>query len=131
PPPDPGTPTTPPRTTPPPPTSGSGITVSTSSLTSGTTQGTQSVTDTNKTSGKVTFMTATLSSGRYTQSNSCGEVAAGASCTATVTYPPNVSGSNTGTYTLTSTAPNSPHVVTLSASGGTTTTPPPTTPPPT
>jgi hypothetical protein len=42
-----------------------------------------------------------------------------------VTYYPTNSGSDTGTLTLTSTAPNSPHVVNLTGSGGTTTTPPP------
>ena len=80
---------------------------------------------TNNTGARITFITATLSSGKFSQSNNCGEVAAGGSCTATVTYYPNATGSDTGTLTLTSTAPNSPHVVNLSGTPGSTTTSPP------
>src|SRR6202008_3864918 len=74
---------------------------------------TQSVTYTNNTGSRVTFMQASMSSARYGQTNNCGEVAAGSSCTATVTYYPTNSGSDTGTFTVTSSAPNSPHVVSL------------------
>ena len=41
--------------------------------------------------------------------------APGGSCTATITYYPTNSGSDSGTFTMTSTAPNSPHVVSLNA----------------
>jgi hypothetical protein len=109
----------------PPPATG-GVTLSASTLTFTGTTATQSVTFTNNTGTRITFITASLSSGKYSQSNNCGEVAVGASCTATVIYYPANSGSDTGTLTLTSTAPNSPHVVNLAGSGGTTTTPPPT-----
>ena len=89
----------------------------------------QVVTFTNNTGSKVTFIQAIVSSGKYVQSNNCGEVAAGASCKATVSYYPNRSGSETGTLTLTSTAPNSPHVVTLTSVAQTGTTEPAPTPP--
>ena len=74
------------------------------------------MTYTNNTGSQVTFIQATISSGKFGQTNNCGEVAAGASCTATVTYYRNNSGSDTATFTMTSTAPNSPHVVTLKGS---------------
>jgi P pilus assembly chaperone PapD len=79
---------------------------------------TQTVTFTNTTASRITFIQASLSSAKFGQANTCGEVAPGASCTATVTYYPQNSGSTTGTFTVTSTAPNSPHVVTLAAAGG-------------
>jgi len=95
-------------------TSGSGITVSASALVFGTAQSTQSVTYTNNTSSTVTFIQASMSSTKFGQTNNCGEVAPGASCTANVTYYPSYGGSNTGTFTMTSSAPNSPTVVSLS-----------------
>jgi P pilus assembly chaperone PapD len=114
----PSTPTTPPAT-PTSPSTGSGVAVSVSQLGFGGSAGTRSVTYTNNTGARITFIKATISSGKFQQSNDCGEVAAGASCTANVTYYPSNSGSTTATFTMTSTAPNSPHVVTLSASGST------------
>lgn len=74
---------------------------------------TQTVTYTNNTGVRVTFIQASMSSAKFGQSNNCGEVAPGASCTATVTYYPTNSGSGAGSFTMTSTAPNSPHVVSL------------------
>jgi hypothetical protein len=104
-------------TTPPPPTSG-GVALSATSLSFGNgSPTTQSVTYTNNTGSKVTFIQASISSGKFGQGNNCGEVAAGASCTATVTYYPGGSGSNSATFTMTSTAPNSPHVVSLKGGG--------------
>ena len=98
---------------------GSGVTMSATSLTfGGSGSSSQSVTYTNRTSAKVTFIKATLSSAKFGQTNNCGEVAPGASCTATVTYYPGNGGSSNGTLTITSTAPNSPHVLSLSASSG-------------
>jgi hypothetical protein len=96
------------------PTSGSGVTLSSTALGGFSTTRTQTVTYTNNTGSRVTFIQASMSSARYGQTNNCGEVAPGGSCTATVTYYPTNSGSDTGTFTVTSTAPNSPHVVSLS-----------------
>jgi hypothetical protein len=76
----------------------------------------QTVTFTNKTGTKVTFIKATITSGKFGQTNNCGEVAAGASCSAKVTWYKNNSGSDTATFTMTSTAPNSPHDIQLKAS---------------
>jgi hypothetical protein len=117
--PTPTTPTTPTEPTEPtepaptPPSTGSGVAVSASTLYNFGTTRTQTVTYTNNTGSRITFIQASMTSARYGQTNNCGEVAAGSSCTATVTYYPTNSGSDTGTFTVTSTAPNSPHVVSL------------------
>ncbi|HYC36444.1 MAG TPA: DUF4214 domain-containing protein [Usitatibacter sp.] len=97
---------------------GGAVSLSTGSLSFGG-AGSQSVTYTNNTGAKVTFIQASVSSGRYGQANNCGEVAPGGSCTATLTYYPSGSGSDSATFTMTSTAPNSPHVVSLSAGSST------------
>ncbi len=96
-------------------TGGTGVSLSSAALSFGG-SGSKTVTYTNNTGAKVTFIQASMTSTRFGQTNTCGEVAPGASCTATVTYYPTNSGSDTGTFTVTSTAPNSPHVVSLSAS---------------
>jgi hypothetical protein len=103
--------------------SSGGVSLSASSVGFSGTAGTRTVTYTNNTSAKVTFIKATMSSAKFSQANNCGEVAVGASCTATITYSPGNSGTDPGSLTITSTAPNSPHVVTLSgsASSGVTT----------
>ncbi len=98
----------------PPPVTGS-VATSTSGLTFGTTQSTQPVTYTNNTSATVTFIQASMSSTKFGQTNNCGEVAPGASCTANVTFYPGNGGTDSGTFTVTSTAPNSPHTVSLVA----------------
>ncbi|HUP30949.1 MAG TPA: right-handed parallel beta-helix repeat-containing protein, partial [Usitatibacter sp.] len=105
-----------PPTNPTPPSTPSGVAMSTAALNFGAVQSSQSITYTNNTSVMVTFIRATMSSGMFGQSNSCADIAPGASCTATVTYYPGNSGSTTGTLTLTSSAPNSPHVVSLTGS---------------
>ena len=74
---------------------------------------TQSVSFTNNTGSKVTFISASTDSAKFAQVNNCGELAPGASCTATVTFYQNRTGGSTATLRLTSTAPNSPHVVNL------------------
>jgi hypothetical protein len=89
------------------------VVVSASTLTFGATSSTQTVTFTNKTGKTVQFIRASMSSGKYQQTNNCDAVAVGASCQAKVTYYPSNSGSTTGTLTVTSDAPNSPHVITL------------------
>ena len=102
--------------TPPPPTTVSGVTLSATSLAFNTSNVTRTVTYTNNTSSTVQFIRASMSSGKFGQSNNCDAVAPGASCTATVTYYPGGSGGQSGTFTVTSTAPNSPHVVSLKGS---------------
>jgi hypothetical protein len=93
-----------------------GVNLSTASLSFGGSAPTsQTVTYTNNTGSRVTFIQASMSSARFGQANTCGDVAPGASCSATVTYYPTNSGSDSGTFTMKSTAPNSPHVVSLSA----------------
>jgi Beta-propeller repeat/Abnormal spindle-like microcephaly-assoc'd, ASPM-SPD-2-Hydin len=57
-------------------------------------------------------------SGDFGQTNNCGaNLAAGANCTANVTFTPTASGPRTGTLTITDTASNSPQSVSLSGSG--------------
>src|SRR5688500_15203113 len=119
----PPTPTEPPPTDPtpppPPPPSGSGVVLSTSSLNFGNgAPTTQSVTYTNNTGVKVTFIQASISSGKWQQTYNCGEVAAGSSCTATVTYYRTPSRSYLPSFTPPNTPPHTPHLVTpaLSAS---------------
>ena len=110
---------------PPPPPPVGEVTISVSSLVFGSTQSTQSVTYTNNTSATVTFIQGVMSSTKFGQTNDCTEIAPGASCTAQITYYPQYGGSTTGTFTATSTAPNSPHVVALQGA-----LPPPPPPPP-
>ena len=83
----------------------------------------QVVTFTNQSTGPITFNTAALTSARYSQANNCGVVSAGGSCSVTLGYDPANAGSDSATFTLTSTASNSPHVVALVALA-----PPPPTP---
>jgi P pilus assembly chaperone PapD len=103
-------------TTPSAPTTGNGVTLSATSLDFTAASPTRSVTYTNNTGAKVTFIQASMSSGKFGQSNNCDEVQPGASCTSTITYYPGGSGGNTATFTMTSTASNSAHVVTLKGS---------------
>ncbi len=109
-------PTTPTPPTPPSTPSGSGVSLSASALAFSGVQSTETVTFTNNTASRVTFIQASMTSGRFGQTNNCDEVAPGASCTAVVTYFSTNSGAKDGTFTVTSTAPNSPHVIQLSAS---------------
>ena len=67
---------------------------------------------------------ATVSSigttGDFAQANTCGSsIAAGASCTVSVTFRPTASGTRTGNLTVTSNAGNSPTTVALTGTGGT------------
>jgi hypothetical protein len=56
--------------------------------------------------------------GDFSQTNNCGtSIAAGASCSVNVSFRPTVSGTRTGTLTVTSNATNSPTTVALSGSG--------------
>ncbi|GIF48094.1 ASPM-SPD-2-Hydin domain-containing protein [Asanoa ferruginea] len=88
----------------------------------GTTSAAQQVTVTN--TGNASASISSLSvTGDYAQTNNCGSLAAGASCTANVTFTPTGSGTRTGTLSIASNAPGSPHTVSLTGVG-TTTTPP-------
>ena len=79
------------------------ITLSATSLTFGNGKpSTQTVTYTNNTSATVQFIQASVSSARFGQTNNCDAVAPGKSCTATVTYYPGNSGSDTATFSASS-----------------------------
>jgi hypothetical protein len=57
-------------------------------------------------------------SGDFSQTNTCaGSVAAGSSCTISVTFTPTATGNRTGTLTITDNAAGSPQTVTLSGTG--------------
>ena len=92
-----------------------GVAVSPSQLVFGSTQATLPVTFTNTTGARVTFAQATMTSARFGQTNNCGVVAAGASCTAMVTYYPTNAGADSGTLTLTSDSFAGSHGVALFA----------------
>ncbi len=63
-------------------------------------------------------ITGIVASGDFSESNACGSsVAAGASCTISVTFKPTQSGSRTGTLSITDNAPGSPQTVSLTGTG--------------
>ncbi|MFL6121172.1 choice-of-anchor D domain-containing protein [Actinophytocola sp.] len=82
----------------------------------GTTSGSQAVTVSNTGTAAASVSGVTVS-GDFTQTNNCGTVAAGGSCTVNVSFRPTASGTRTGTVTVTSNAGNSPTTVTLSGTG--------------
>jgi hypothetical protein len=89
----------------------------------GSASATQNVTVTNSGTVAATVSSVTVS-GDFSQTNTCGtSIAAGASCTATVTFRPTASGSRTGTLTVNSNATNPTLNVALSGSAPTTTRP--------
>ncbi|HZR49338.1 MAG TPA: discoidin domain-containing protein [Streptosporangiaceae bacterium] len=75
---------------------------------------TVTVTNSGTTSATISGVAVT---GDFSQTNNCGTVAAGGSCTVTVTFRPTAGGSRTGTLTVTSNAGNSPATVGLSGTG--------------
>jgi hypothetical protein len=82
----------------------------------GTTSGAQSVTVSN--TGNMALTLSIVSSGDYAQTNNCGgSVAAGASCSISVTFAPAATGARTGALTLTDNASTSPQTVALSGTG--------------
>jgi len=82
-----------------------------------TTSSPQTITLTNTASGALTPLLINPS-GDFAQTNTCGSsVAAGSSCTISVTFTPTTTGSRTGTLTLTDNAAGSPQTVTLSGTG--------------
>ena len=115
--------TTPPptTTTPPPPTTPSAVSTSVTSLTFGTTTATKTFTIKNNGSASVTVSRPTVSSTKYRASSTCGTLAPGASCTASVTYYSTLAGSKTGTVTYPwrlSTATTAANSVGVSLIGG-------------
>jgi hypothetical protein len=77
----------------------------------------QTITLTNAGNGALTPLKITRT-GPFAQTNTCGDsVAAGASCTISVTFSPLGAGSQSGTITLTDNAADSPRVVELSGTG--------------
>jgi hypothetical protein len=104
-----------------PPTSAT-LSTNPSSLTFGTqalntTSAAQSVTVTN-TGTAAASVSSVAASGDFAQTNTCGTtIAAGASCTVSVTFRPTASGTRTGSLTITSTATNSPTTIGLTGTG--------------
>jgi hypothetical protein len=77
----------------------------------------QTVTVTNTGGAAATGFSA-ATTGDFAQTSTCGtSLAAGASCTVSVTFTPTAAGARTGNLTITSSAPNSPIVVALSGTG--------------
>jgi hypothetical protein len=108
--------------------SGSGtapVTLSTSTLnfgtvTVGTTSSPRSVTLTNRSSSPLSFTSIATSAGFNLSANTCGAgIAAGATCSVSVTFSPTVTGAASGTLTFTDGAINSPQTVTLTGTGST------------
>jgi alpha-1,3-glucanase-like protein/F5/8 type C domain-containing protein/HYDIN/CFA65/VesB family protein/centrosomal CEP192-like protein len=82
-----------------------------------TTSGARTVTVSNTGTAAASVSGVTVS-GDYTQTNNCGSVAVGGSCTVDVSFRPTATGTRTGTLTVTSNASNSPTTVALSGTGG-------------
>ena len=82
----------------------------------GTTSTAQTVTLTNTGEGVFTI-TSIAVSGEFAQTNDCVSLAASASCTVNVTFSPTVGGARTGTLTIDSNDPASPHTVNLTGTG--------------
>lgn len=102
--------------------SGPAVTISPTSLTFATqlvntTSPAQSVTLTNVGNGSLSI-TSIIAAGNFAQTNNCGTtVAAGASCTISVTFTPTTVNTRTGSVTVTDNAPGSPQVVSLTGTG--------------
>jgi hypothetical protein len=89
------------------------------SQTVGTTSGAQTVTVHN--SGTAAAIVSSVAvTGDFHQTNTCGtSIAAGASCSVSVTFSPTAAGTRTGSLTVTSNATNSPTTVALTGTGAT------------
>ena len=104
------------------PPAGATLSTNPASLTFGsqalnTTSPAQAVTVSNTGNAAATVTGFTVS-GDFLQSNTCGSsIAAGASCTVSVSFRPVASGTRTGTLTITSNATNNPTTVALSGTG--------------
>ena len=82
----------------------------------GSTAAAQAVTVTNSGTASATVSGVAVT-GDFSQTSNCGTVAAGGSCTVSVTFKPTAGGSRTGILTVTSNANNSPATVGLSGTG--------------
>jgi predicted dienelactone hydrolase len=83
----------------------------------GTSSSPQSVTLTNYGTAPL-MITSIVASGDFSQTDTCdSSVAAGASCTISVTFNPTKIGSRTGTLSITDNAPGSPQTVSLKGTG--------------
>jgi hypothetical protein len=89
------------------------------STTVGATSAAQTVTVQN-TGNAAAAISSIVASGDFAQTNTCGSsLAAGASCTISVTFKPTASGTRTGSVTVTSNAANSPTTISLTGTGAT------------
>jgi hypothetical protein len=87
------------------------------STTVGATSAAQSVTVQN-TGSAAASVSSVAANGDFLQTNTCGSsIAAGASCTVSVTFHPTAAGTRTGSVTVASNATNSPTTVSLSGTG--------------
>jgi len=108
-------------------TNGSALTASPSSLSfastlTGSTSAAQTVTVSNPGSSAAS-VSSVSASGPFSQTNTCGtSIAAGGSCTVSVTFTPTAAGTASGTLSVASSAPGSPLTVALSGTGITSTT---------
>jgi hypothetical protein len=88
----------------------------------GTTSSPQNVTLTNSGTGNLSITGITITGNNasdFGQTNNCGtSVAAGTSCTISVTFAPSAKGPRTAAVTITDNASNSPQSVTLKGQGG-------------
>ena len=72
----------------------------------------------NNTGTAAAALSAIATTGDFAQTNTCGtSIAAGASCTVSVTFTPTASGTRTGSLTIASNASNSPATVALTGTG--------------
>ena len=84
-----------------------------------TTSSAQAVT-VNNTGSAAASVSGVTTTGDFAQTNTCGSsIAAGGSCTVSVTFTPTASGTRTGSLTISSNASNSPTTVALTGTGGT------------
>jgi F5/8 type C domain/Pectate lyase superfamily protein/Abnormal spindle-like microcephaly-assoc'd, ASPM-SPD-2-Hydin len=103
--------------------SASPTSVSFGSVATGSTSAAQTVTVTNPGGSAATGVSVSAAAPFAETNNTCGSsIAAGASCTVSVTYSPTAAGASTGTLSVASSAPGSPLSVALSGTGVSTTT---------
>jgi hypothetical protein len=87
------------------------------SVTTGSTSAAQTVTVTNP-GGIAATVSSVSASAPFAETNTCGgSIAAGGSCTVSVTYKPTAAGASNGTLSVASSAPSSPLTVALTGTG--------------
>ncbi len=87
------------------------------SVTTGSTSAAQTVTVTNP-GGTAATVSSVSASAPFAETNTCGgSIAAGGSCTVSVTYKPTATGASNGTLSVASSAPSSPLTVALTGTG--------------